>query len=124
MAFGKIGQACLFGLPGNPVAVMVTFYQFVQDALLKLMGVSPLPPAPLLPARSEAAIRKQAGRREFVRGLLQPAGDGWSVSLAGPQGSGVLRSMSDANCFIVLSEAQGDVSPGDVVQVQLFEGLI
>ena len=124
MAFGRIGQAWLFGLPGNPVAVMVTFYQFVQDALLKLMGVAPLPPRPLLPARSEAAIRKQAGRREFVRGLLQPTDDGWVVSLAGPQGSGVLRSMSDANCFIVLTETQGDVAPGDLVQVQLFEGLV
>jgi molybdopterin molybdotransferase len=124
MAFGRVGQAWLFGLPGNPVAVMVTFYQFVQDALLKLMGVAPLPSRPLLPARSEAAIRKQQGRREYVRGLLRPAGDGWTVSLAGPQGSGVLRSMSDANCFIVLNENQGDIAPGDAVQVQLFEGLI
>jgi molybdopterin molybdotransferase len=123
MAFGRIADAWLFGLPGNPVAVMVTFYQFVQDAILKLMGVSPLPHRPLLPARSEAAIRKQPGRREYVRGRLQPAADGWVVDLAGPQGSGVLRSMSDANCFIVLTEAQADVAPGDVVQVQLFEGL-
>ena len=124
MAFGRIGDAWLFGLPGNPVAVMVTFYQFVQDALLKLMGVTPLPLRPLLPARSEATIRKQTGRREFVRGLLQPDIDGWVVSLAGPQGSGVLRSMSDANCFIVLAEGQGDVTAGDEVQVQLFEGLL
>jgi molybdopterin molybdotransferase len=124
MAFGRIGDAWLFGLPGNPVAVMVTFYQFVQDALLKLMGVSPLPPRPLLSACCGAAIRKQAGRREYVRGLLQPGANGWSVGLAGPQGSGVLRSMSDANCFIVLTETQGDVSPGDMVFVQLFEGLV
>jgi len=124
MAFGKIGSAWLFGLPGNPVAVMVTFYQFVQDALLKLMGVGPLPLRPLLPARCDATLRKQVGRREYVRGLLRPTGDGWSVGLAGPQGSGVLRSMSDANCFIVLTEDQGDVAPGDQVQVQLFEGLV
>lgn len=124
MAFGHIGGAWLFGLPGNPVAVMVTFYQFVQDALLKLMGVTPLPPRPLLPARSEAAIRKQAGRREYVRGLLTRGEDGWLVSPTGAQGSGVLRSMSEANCFIVLTETQGDVAAGDTVLVQLFEGLV
>jgi molybdopterin molybdotransferase len=124
MAFGRIGPAWLFGLPGNPVAVMVTFYQFVQDALLKLMGVAPLPPRPLLPARSQAAIRKQAGRREYLRGLLTPGAEGWLVAPTGAQGSGVLRSMSEANCFIVLGETQGDVAPGDTVPVQLFEGLV
>lgn len=124
MAFGRVGNAWLFGLPGNPVAVMVTFYQFVQDALLKLMGVSPLPARPLLPARSESAIRKQPGRMEYLRGRIRLTEAGWSVSMAGPQGSGVLRSMSDANCFIVLAEIQSDINAGDMVQVQLFDGLL
>lgn len=124
MAFGQIGKTWLFGLPGNPVAVMVTFYQLVQDALLTLMGMSPLPIRPSFPARCDCAIRKQPGRREFVRGRLQADQDGWSVTLAGPQGSGILRSMSEANCFIVLPEALGAVAPGEMVEVQLFEGLM
>ena len=124
MAFGKLDNTWLFGLPGNPVAVMVTFYQFVQDALLALMGVRPLPARPALTARCTAAIRKRPGRREFVRAILQPDVSGWAVAPTGAQGSGVLRSMSDANCFIVLPEAQGDVAAGDAVTVQLFDGLI
>lgn len=122
MAFGRIGDALLFGLPGNPVAVMVTYYQFVLDALLKLMGVSPLPERPLLEAECTAPIRKQPGRREFIRASLQRGGDGWKVAPTGAQGSGVLRSMSEANCFIVLPESSADVAPGSAVQVQLFEG--
>ena len=124
VAFGRVGSAWLFGLPGNPVAVLVTFYQFVQDALLHLMGVSPLPARPLLPARSLGALRKMPGRREFLRGRLTPQADGWAVEVAGAQGSGILRSMSDANCFIVLEETRGDVAAGDIVQVQLFDGLV
>lgn len=124
MAFGRIGDAWLFGLPGNPVAALVAFYQFAQDALLTLMGVSPLPHRPLFPARCLSTIRKPLGRREFCRGKLHPAPEGWSVGLTGPQGSGMLHSMSEADCFIVLDEAQGDVTPGDTVQVQLFEGLV
>jgi len=118
MAFGRVGKAWLFGLPGNPVAVMVTFLEFVQDALLALMGVTPLPEQPLLPARCADAIRKKPGRREYVRAILE----GDTVRMAGAQGSGILRSMSEANCFIVLDEDQGSVSPGDAVGVRLFRG--
>ncbi len=124
MAFGRIGNAVLFGLPGNPVAVMVTFYQFVQDALLKLMGVSPLPPADRFPARADFAMRKQAGRVEYLRGRLQRGADGLSVRLAGTQGSGVLRSMSEADCFVVLPADCTGVQPGDTVFVQPFHGLV
>ncbi len=124
MAFGRIGDAWMFGLPGNPVAVLVTFYQFVKDALLAIAGVSPLPPETLFDARAEAAIAKRPGRREFLRGLLRFGPDGCSVAVTGAQGSGVLKSMSDANCFIVLTEAQGDVAAGDMVKVQAFDGLI
>ena len=124
MAFGRIGDAVLFGLPGNPVAVMVTFYQFVQDALLQLMGVTPLPPAERFPVRAGFALRKQPGRVEYLRGRLQRGADGLSVTLAGAQGSGVLRSMSDADCFVVLPEDCTAVQPGDMVFIQPFNGLV
>lgn len=123
MAFGRIGKAWLFGLPGNPVAVMVSFYQFVVDALLRLMGVDPLPERPLFAVPCDDAIRKFPGRREFPRGVLYAVEGGWRVRLAGNQGSGVLRSMSEANCFIVLDEGQGNVAKGDMVSVQMFGGL-
>ncbi|WP_291994741.1 gephyrin-like molybdotransferase Glp [Candidatus Accumulibacter sp. ACC003] len=127
MAFGRLDggpqSAWLFGLPGNPVAVMATFYEFVRDALYVLMGADPVPVVPLLPARCAAAIRKAPGRTEFQRGVLGVVDGQWSVRPAGAQGSGILRSMSDANCFIVLEHDRGPVAVGDQVQVQLFEGL-
>ncbi len=129
MAFGKIAHAGnaahFFGLPGNPVAVMVTFYQFVREALLALSGRSGDCAPPLLPVPCTAAIRKNPGRTEFQRGTLSRDDKGqWSVSPTGAQGSGVLRSMSEANCFIVLEHARGAVKPGELVQVQLFEGVV
>ena len=123
MAFGRVGDAWLFGLPGNPVAVMVSYAQFVVDSLLRLMGVDPLPARPTFEVPCDDPIRKSPGRREFPRGELYPAGDGWRVRLAGNQGSGVLRSMAEANCFIVLAESRGSVAAGDTVEVQLFDGL-
>jgi molybdopterin molybdotransferase len=124
MAFGRIGNAVLFGLPGNPVAVMVTFYQFVQDALLALMGVAPLPPAERFAARAAFSMRKQPGRVEYLRGRLQRDADGVAVALAGAQGSGVLSSMSEADCFVVLAEDCTAVRAGDTVFVQPFHGLV
>jgi molybdopterin molybdotransferase len=125
MAFGKIGSAHFFGLPGNPVAVMVTFYQFVREALLALSGRTDDYALPLLQVPCTAGINKSAGRTEFQRGTLARNDHGqWSVSPTGAQGSGVLRSMAEANCFIVLEHERGSVRPGDLVQVQLFDGLI
>ncbi len=124
MAFGRIGKAWMFGLPGNPVAVMVTFYQFVRDALLKLAGLDPLPEPMLIPAICHTAIKKRPGRREFLRGKLESDADGRRVTLTGAQGSGILKSMSDANCFVVLDEARADVEVGQQVLVQPFDGLI
>jgi len=124
MAFGRIGDTWLFGLPGNPVAVMVTFYQFVQDALLTLMGVSPLPARPTHPARCLADIRKSPKRREFIRAILRQENGESVVEPTGAQGSGVLRSMSDANCFIVLPEGRPSVTAGETVEVQMFDGLM
>ena len=123
MAFGKVGKAWLFGLPGNPVAVMVSYTQFALDALLRLSGLDPLPQRPLLTVAAANAIRKQPGRREYLRGTVVAVDGRWQVKTAGNQGSGVLRSMSEANCFVVLPEACAGVQPGDQVAVELFEGL-
>jgi molybdopterin molybdotransferase len=124
MAFGRIGAAWLFGLPGNPVAVMVTFYQIVVDALAMLAGESPLPLRPTFQVPTVTGIRKIPGRLEFQRGQLFSEGGVWKVRLTASQGSGVLSSMSSANCFVVLTEDRGDVEPGDLVSVQVFEGLL
>jgi molybdopterin molybdotransferase len=123
MAFGKIGGAYLFGLPGNPVAVMVTFYQFVRDALWHLAGRSDDYAIPLLPATAADSIRKVPGRTEYQRAVLFSDQGTWKVRTTGQQGSGVLRSMSEANCFVVLEHERASVRPGEPVSVQLFEGL-
>ncbi|MDX1375349.1 MAG: molybdopterin molybdotransferase MoeA [Burkholderiales bacterium] len=124
MAFGRIGNAFLFGLPGNPVAVMVTFYQFVREALLVLGGRGDDCALPLLRAQAAHAFRKVPGRTEYQRGILYRDGADWKVKSTGQQGSGVLRSMSEANCFVVLEHARGRVEAGEPVQVQLFDGLV
>jgi len=127
MAFGRIASgknsAFLFGLPGNPVAVMVTFHQFVRNALLALSGRTGSFEIPLLRAASAQAIRKVPGRTEYQRGVVALEDGEWRVRITGQQGSGVLRSMSEANCFIVLEHERGPVKAGEPVQVQLFEGL-
>lgn len=125
LAFGKIGEAHYFGLPGNPVAVMVTFYQFVRQAMLILMGQPSPAPLPMLNAVCVSSIRKLKGRTEFQRGILFLADDGsWQVRTTGNQSSGVLSSMSQGNCFIVLDDDVGNIDAGATVQVQLFEGVI
>ncbi len=124
MAFGRIGDALLFGLPGNPVAVLVAFYQFVQNALLRLMGVAALPAPQLFEAVCADTLRKRPGRREFMRGRLTARNGRMHVSLAGAQGSAMLSAMAAADCFIVLPEESGDVPAGATVLVQPFNGLI
>ena len=125
LAYGKIGAAHFFGLPGNPVSVMVTFYQFVRDALLVLMGADPVEPVPTFRATCTARLKKAPGRTEFQRGVLTRNDDGTlSVKPTGEQGSGILKSMSDANCFIILDDATGNVEPGTSVEVQLLEGIV
>jgi len=124
MAFGRIGQASYFGLPGNPVAVMITFLFFVRDALIRQSGATPRPVLPV-PVRSTTAIRKKAGRTEYQRAIAQIGKDGvLQARLTGSQGSGVLRSMSEANCLLVLRHDQGDIASGDLVDAMLFDGLI
>ena len=124
MAFGRIGNSWLFGLPGNPVAVMVTFYAFVRDALLKLSGIDPVEPLPRFRVACVTPLRKRPGRSEFQRGILFRDDGEWKVRLTGAQGSGVLRSMSEANCIIVVEHDRGNVEAGEAVWVQPFEGLV
>ncbi len=124
IAFGRVQGALFFGLPGNPVSVMVTFYQLVQPALRILAGIA-APEAPaLVTAMLESRLKKKPGRREFQRGVLRMDADGaYKVGPAGRQGSGILRSMAEANCFIVLPEDYGNVEAGAEVTVQPFAGL-
>jgi molybdopterin molybdotransferase len=125
LAYGRIGAAHFFGLPGNPVAVMMTFYQFVRDALLVLQGRRDAVPPPLFQATLSTPIRKAPGRTEFQRGILARGADGgYTVRTTGDQGSGILSSMSRANCLIVLATDTGNVAAGEVVDVQLLEGLL
>lgn len=117
-------SAVLFGLPGNPVAVMVTFLAFVRPALLRLMGARE-PAMPMLRARSAEAIRKKPGRTEYQRGIVSAAPDGGlQVRTTGNQGSGVLSSMVQANGLIVLGHDQGHVAPGDEIDVMMFDGVL
>ncbi len=133
MAFGtlkplagqsKTRKTLFFGLPGNPVAVMVTFYQFVRTALLQLNGAKDAEPQ-ITQARSSLLIRKKPGRTEFQRAIFSRGEDGKpAVKLTGSQGAGILRSMSEANCFVILHHDQGNIEPGDWVDVALFDGLL
>ncbi|MDR5834488.1 gephyrin-like molybdotransferase Glp [Caballeronia sp. LZ034LL] len=133
LAFGRLwsgeragagNSALFFGLPGNPVAVMATFYFIVREALLAMSGAQ-RQALTALRARAAEPMKKRAGRTEFQRGIATREADGgWRVVTTGPQGSGVLSSMSEANCFIVLEHARGDIDAGDDVEIVPFDGLI
>ena len=129
MAFGNIASdghtALLLGLPGNPVAVMATFYFLARPTLLRLMGAdADTASLPLLQVAAQAPIRKKRGRTEYQRGIVERGPDGRQhVRVTGAQGSGILRSMTQANCMIVLHEEQGHVAAGDPVDIVLFHGL-
>lgn len=125
LAYGKIGNAHYFGLPGNPVAVMVTFYQFVREAMLVLMGQPQPKPLPMFNVVCTEPIRKLTGRTEFQRGILFADTNGnWKVKPTGAQGSAILSSMSLANCFIVLNDDVGNLDAGAMVQVQVLDGIV
>ena len=122
LAAGSIGRAHFFGLPGNPVASMLTFHLFVRPALWKLAGRRELFGQPFHATAAEP-LSKKVGRREFKRGVLSWATDHWEVRTTGPQGSGILTSMTAANCFIVIEEERGDVRTGETVWVEPFQPL-
>ncbi|GAB4348430.1 MAG: molybdopterin molybdotransferase MoeA [Gammaproteobacteria bacterium] len=124
LAFGFVDDAVFFGLPGNPVSVMVTFYQFALPALRRLMGCrETFTPTFRLPLADK--LRKGKGRTEFQRGILTRDETGQPVvRTTGEQGSGILSSMSQANCFIILPRESDGAEPGDIVEVQPFDGLV
>ena len=124
LAFGKIGDAVFFGLPGNPVSVMVTYYYFVQPALRRMMGQTETE-AVLVKVPCATRLKKRPGRMEFQRGILERQADGsLAVRGTGDQGSGILSSVSRANCFIILPDELGNLEAGTLVDVQPFEGLM
>lgn len=121
LTFASVGSKAFFGLPGNPVAVMVTYYQFVWPALRKMMGITPASPLLTMLARTMNRIKKKPGRTEYQRGILEQTDAGhWTVRSTGRQGSGILRSMSLANAFIVMPHDAGSAEAGEEVQVQPF----
>jgi molybdopterin molybdotransferase len=124
MAVGKVGDAYFFGLPGNPVAVMVTFYQFVRNALATLQGRIDYKLPPYVKAKLSSNVKKLPGRTEFQRGILSMTDAGYEVKITGDQGSGILSSMTQANCFVVLGTDVGSVEAGSLVDVQMFEGVM
>ena len=124
LAFGSIGESVFFGLPGNPVSVMVTFYQFVQPTLLKIMGAQEQAPV-LVKAKAGNLLKKRPGRTEYQRGFLTTDADGGLVvTTESDQGSGILSSMSNANCFVVLPLDSGRTEAGTFVDVQPFFGIM
>lgn len=129
MAFGHVSNkangdsAYLFGLPGNPVAVMVTFYAFVRDALFKLANANHLP-IPMVSAKLAQDVRKRPGRTEYQRARLVLENGVLTAHLTGSQGSGILRSMSESDGLLVLAHEQGDLKVGETVLALPFEGLI
>ncbi len=125
LAFGRVGDDCLFfGLPGNPVAVMVTFLAFVRPVILTLMG-EPVPTNVTYPALTTTPLKKAPGRTDFQRGIGQQQADGtWHVQSTGAQGSHILSSMSAANCLIVLEQERGAVAVGESVTILPLTGLL
>ena len=128
MAVGHIKtegkQTLLLGLPGNPVAVMVTFYAFAREVFLRMAGAD-VKPLPTVSAKLTSGVRKKAGRTEYQRVLLNQNESGeWLATLTGQQGSGVLRSMADADGLLVLAHEQESLNTGDRVQVLAFDHLI
>ncbi len=124
LAFGRLGQACFFGLPGNPVSVMATFYQFVLPAIHKMNGLNKRPPL-LIQVTAGEDFKKAPGRMEFQRGILSHDAQGqWTVRSTGSQGSHVLTSMSKANCFILLDTDSTGAEQGSPVTVQPFSDFV
>ncbi len=123
-AFGQLPNSYFFGLPGNPVSALVTAHQLAVPALLKLQNAQPKN-KPLLKVKTTTKLNKRAGRMDFQRAILSTNDQGeMIVTSTGSQGSGILTSMSIANCYIVLPSCQGKVAPNEIVEVQLFDEVI
>ncbi len=122
-AFGKLGDGWFFGLPGNPVAAVVTLDQLVQPVLRRMAGETPTEPETYTAELAEP-VRKQPGRMDFQRGVFWQEAGVLKVKPSGPQSSGMLTSVSRANCFILLAQEAGSQSEGETVQIRPFDGLL
>ncbi|WP_370216552.1 gephyrin-like molybdotransferase Glp [Thalassolituus sp.] len=121
LAFGRIGETLFIGLPGNPVSALVTLHQVGLPVIRTLSGET-LPPRIRIPAIVVDTLRKRPGRADYQRGIAELHADGqWQVRSTGQQGSGILSSVSRANCFIVLEQDRGRVNPGETVLVEMFD---
>jgi molybdopterin molybdotransferase len=121
MSFGKLGDCLFFGLPGNPVSVMVTFHIFLKPAIRQLAGETANVPL-VLKMQTLTDLRKRPGRMEYQRGVMSLDENGESVvSSTGEQGSGILSSMSVANCYIILPDDSDGAKAGELVEVQPFD---
>ncbi|EJG0025380.1 bifunctional molybdopterin-guanine dinucleotide biosynthesis adaptor protein MobB/molybdopterin molybdotransferase MoeA [Vibrio alginolyticus] len=124
LAFGQINNKPFFGLPGNPVAVMVSFINFVEPALRKMQGEQGWKPLKVNAIATEN-LRSRQGRTEFSRGVYELDETGrLTVRTTGKQGSGILRSMSEANCLIEISPAIDTVKAGESVTIIPLQGRI
>jgi len=123
-AFGKLANSVFFGLPGNPVSALVTFHQLALVALTKMQNAEPLKRTTLR-VKTTSDLRKSPGRMDFQRGVLSVNSQGETVvASTGSQGSGILSSLAQANCFIVLESEQGNVSKNEFVTVQMFDNYL
>jgi molybdopterin molybdotransferase len=121
LAFGRIGETLFIGLPGNPVSALVTLHQVGLPVIRTLSGET-LPPRIRIPAIVVDTLRKRPGRADYQRGIAELHEDGqWQVRSTGQQGSGILSSVSRANCFIVLEQDRGRVNAGETVLVEMFD---
>ena len=124
MAFGKIKKAFYFGLPGNPVSAAVTFLQFVKPSIRFMMGNEKFEKLPYVQLKINKDVKRKKGRKEFVRGIIQRQGKSPVVMPLLQQGSGMLKSMSDANCFIVFDADQELIRKNSYVNILPFDGII
>jgi molybdopterin molybdotransferase len=122
-AFGQLSDSHFIGLPGNPVSAMVTFHQLAIPALRQVMGQTSLL-QPRFKAKLTARLHKRPGRTDYQRGIFSVENGQAQVSTTGAQGSGILTSMSLANCYIIVAREQGTVEAGELVDVELFDGII
>ena len=124
LAFGQLGNATFFGLPGNPVSAMVTFYQFARPSILKRMGKAApwIPPLLQLPLAED--LRKKPGRTDFQRGRLLQTPAGLQVAGIGQQASHIMSGMAHADCLIILAAEAEHAKAGSLVDVQMLEGLV
>lgn len=123
-AFGQLSSAWFCGLPGNPVSAVLTLYVLVQPMLAKLAGHTQWQAPPMIPAVTNTAFKKSPGRTDYQRGIYRIENGQFVVETTGNQSSGAFRSMSLANCFVILERERGNVAEGETVHIQLFNSTL